>query len=436
MKFNKFLTWFVIILLAIIPVILLIVGKDGAGFANYDSITHMFGQIAGLIGMTLFAITFILSTRIKFIEDAFGGLDKVYGVHGILGGTALILILFHPLLLVLNFIPESVNLAVKYLLPSSYWSVNFGIIAFVGMILLLCMTLYIGMKYQKWKISHRFLGLVFALAVLHIFLVRNTIAQDNIFNGYFIYAIIVSFIGLAAYSYSVLFRDKIASGRQYIIKSINKKNAGVHEVVMYSEYTPLKYKSGQFVFLKFKNKNVGSEPHPFSIASSSNNPLLKVIIKNLGDFTCKIPDLKVGDKVYVEGPYGRFNSDRNKGDQIWVAGGVGITPFLGMAEDLLKNPNMENTIDLYYSVRSPEDFIELKRLKEIESKVTNFKLVPWDSEVKGYITVDKIFQISKDLRDKDFYICGPHTLKESITNGLLKEGVLKKNIHQEEFNFK
>jgi predicted ferric reductase len=437
MRFKKLLAWFVIILLAIIPVLVLILGKKGNIPSDYGSITHLLGQITGLIGMTLFAITFILSTRLKFIEEGFGGLDKVYKAHCFLGGTALALILFHPLLLVTKFIPASINLAAKYLLPSSYWSVNFGIIALIGMIILLFITLYVKkIKYNNWKLTHKFLGIIFILAVLHIFLVRGSISQDNIFNGYFIYAGVVSLIGLSAFFYSLLFRNKVASGSSYIIKSVNKKSTGVYEIVMSPEYNPLKYKSGQFVFLTFKNKKIGDEPHPFSIASSSNNPSLKVVIKNLGDFTSKIDDLNIGDKVRVEGPYGRFNYERTGKDQIWIAGGIGITPFLGMAEDLEKNPNMRNKVELYYSVKCCDDFIELKKFKEVESKNKNFILIPWDTEEKGYIKAEDIFQISKDLRDKDFYICGPPSLKRSIIKGLLKEGVLKENIHMEDFDFR
>jgi predicted ferric reductase len=435
MKYKRFLIYLIIFILAIIPVFLVINNATGK-FSDYKSATHTLGQIAGLVGMTLFAINFILSTRIKFIEDGFNGLDKVYVSHGLLGGTALILVLFHPLLLVLNFIPENISLAAHYLLPNTYWSVNFGIIALLSLIFLIYLTLYTRIKYQKWKFSHEFLGVVFIFAVLHIFLIRGTIAQDNIFRGYFVYAIIVSLIGLGGFFYSLFLRNKFSSRTLYAIKEINKKNLGVYELVLAPEYAPLKYKAGQFVFLSFKNKKIGKEPHPFSIASSSNNILLKVVIKNLGDFTSQLPELKVGDKVYVEGPYGRFNYNKTGKDQIWIAGGIGITPFLGMAEDMGKNTNIKNQVELYYSANGEEEFVGLKELKEFALKNKNLKIITWNTEVKGYIKVDNIFQMSKELRDKEFYICGPEGLKQSMIKGLLKEGIKEKDIHMEEFKFR
>lgn len=436
MNYKRLLTWFVIILFAILPVFFLILGKSGNMPTGYGPITHVLGQITGLIGMSIFAITFLFSTRIKFIEDAFGGLDKVYKIHGILGGTALALILFHPLLLVFNFVPDSINLAVKYLLPSTYWSVNLGIIALTGMIILICLTLYAGIKYHKWKVSHKFLGVIFILAVLHIFLVRGTISQDNIFNGYYVYAAIVSLIGLSGFTYSLLFRNVLASHEVYEIKAINKPGKNIHEIVLSPKDKQLKYKSGQFVFVRFKNKSLGKEPHPFSITSTSNNPTLKIIIKGLGDFTNRLSELNVGEEVQVEGPYGRFDYQDGGKNQVWIAGGIGITPFIGMARDLTKNINIKIKVDLYYTARTREDLISIEEFKKLESENTNFKVIPWISNEKGLITVRDIERISKDLKEKDFFICGPQKLKENIKEDLLRLKVNEKKIHQEDFGFR
>jgi predicted ferric reductase len=184
------------------------------------------------------------------------------------------------------------------------------------MMILIVLTLYVKMKYDKWKLSHKFLGLIFIIAVLHIFLVRGTASQDNIFQGYYVYAILVSLIGLCAFFYSLLFRNRIASGKLYKIKSLKRKGENVHEIILVPENTPLKYQSGQFVFVKFKNKKVGKEPHPFSIASASNNPSLKIIVKGLGDFTNRLSDLNVGDKVHVEGQRTDMDCWRNRNHPI------------------------------------------------------------------------------------------------------------------------
>ncbi|MCX5903436.1 MAG: ferric reductase-like transmembrane domain-containing protein, partial [Proteobacteria bacterium] len=91
----------IIILIGISIVLLwVIVRLNTPKFIDYEITTHSFGQLSGLIGMTLFALTFVLTTRIKKIENMFNGLDKMYKIHHTMGVISFILILFHPVLLV------------------------------------------------------------------------------------------------------------------------------------------------------------------------------------------------------------------------------------------------------------------------------------------------------------------------------------------------
>jgi predicted ferric reductase len=436
MQLKTVLGWCILLLICFIPFGLWqIFGPGISEMVNYASITHSLGEVFGLIGMTMFAMTFVLSTRIPFIEDVFGGLDKVYIVHGILGGTALILILFHPILLVLKFFPAQTALAAKYLLPSSYWSVNLGIIALFGIIILIFITLFSKIKYNRWKFTHEFLGLMFVFAVLHIFLVRNTISQDNIFNGYYIYAAIVSGIGLGSFAYSLFIKGRLFKNAIYTVKEIKKKGS-FFEVEMRPEHKPISYKAGQFVFLRFYNKHLSKESHPFSIASQSNNPNLKVVIKKLGDFTQNMETLKKGDKIGVEGPYGRFSMlSKSKNDHVWIAGGIGVTPFLGMVQDLETTDTPEK-VWLFYSVNDDADFIGYDVFQHVSQQTKKFKFVPWNSKKQGHLTAKSIHAESGKFREKEFYLCGPERFKQGIIESLLRAGVSKIHIHEEAFDFR
>ncbi|PIN90635.1 hypothetical protein COU57_02935 [Candidatus Pacearchaeota archaeon CG10_big_fil_rev_8_21_14_0_10_32_14] len=431
---KKIFGWAFILIVSFFPVYLWVVYGPGIeDLTSYAEITHSLGELFGLVGMTMFALTFVLSTRIKFIEDIFGGLDKVYIVHGILGGMALIFILFHPIFLVLKFIPQEINRAAEYLLPSSYWSVNFGIISIIGMIILIFITLFTKMKYNRWKFTHEFLGLMFALAVLHIFLIRGTISQDNIFEGYYLYATAVSIIGLGAFSYSLFIKDRMMKNAVYKISSLNQSK-DLFEINMVPDHKPINYSAGQFLFLRFYNENLSKEAHPFSIASKSNSKELKVIIKKLGDFTNKLEHLKVGDKVFVEGPYGRFNFKNYKcKNQVWIAAGIGITPFLGMVEELLDH--REYSVDMIFSAKDDTDFVGYNLLNDIASANKNFKFIPWNSSVKGHVEIKDIYDLAGKFREKEFFLCGPENFKQEIIEKLKKAGVKEKNIHEEAFDF-
>ncbi|HSB47059.1 MAG TPA: ferric reductase-like transmembrane domain-containing protein [Candidatus Bilamarchaeum sp.] len=433
---QKYSGWVAIAVISLIPVLLwLVLGPGLEEFGDYESATHSVGELAGLVAMTMFALTFVLSTRITYIEDLFGGLDKVYIAHGILGASALTLILAHPIFLVLKFVPDDMRQAAIYLLPSDYWSVNFGIIALFGMILLIVITLFVRMKYQHWKFTHEFLGLVFFFAVLHIFLVPTDATADNVFDGYYFYAAAVSAIGLGAFTYSLVLKDRLAKAAPYRIDSVNVKSSGMYELVMSPEHKPISYKAGQFIFVRFYNEKLSSEAHPFSIASKSNDSSIRIVVKSLGDYTDKMHHLKAGDKVSVEGPFGRFNFERKASKpQIWLAGGIGITPFLGMAEDLKVGAFHNPRIKLYYSVREKKDFVGLEELREVEAATDNFTVVPWVTSEKGRLQLKDID--AGTLTANEYFLCGPGPFKKSLIDNLVRQGVPKSHIHTEEFEFR
>lgn len=437
MKIRTILGWTLILLISLLPVFLWFhFGSTGTEFSNYSSTTHSLGELFGLVGMTMFALTFILSTRISWIEDVFGGLDKVYITHGILGGTALMLILAHPIFLVLKFVPSQLGVAAGYLLPSSYWSVNFGILALLGMITLIFITLFTKMKYHRWKFTHEFLGLMFLFAVFHIFLVRGNASQDNIFAGYYLYAGVVSALGLFGFSYSLFIKNRLFKNAVYTVKSLENKG-DLFEITLAPEHKPISYKAGQFIFVRFYNENISSEAHPFSIASRSDAEKIVIVVKKLGDYTSKLAHLKEGDKVSVEGPYGRFNYKKySHKNQVWIAAGIGVTPFIGMAKDVVEDPALKGDITLIYSVRNKEDLIGNSLFKEISEKTSRFRYVPWVSKDKGRIDAKAIYDNGGEFRNKEFFLCGPTAFKESIIKKLIDNKVKKNHIHEEAFDFR
>jgi predicted ferric reductase len=441
MKSKTLFGWIGLMIICFTPAALLLMLRPAPpADTTFANVTHIIGQLCALIGTTMFALTFVLSTRWKWIEEIFDGLDKVYRVHAVLGGNALILLLFHPIFLVMKFIPERFDLASKYIIPGGYISVDLGIYALLTMILLLVFTFYSNMKYHIWKISHKFLGIVYIAAVFHIFMVASDVARDYIFAGYYIYAGVVGFIGISAFLYALLIKSSPLREAEYIIESVKTKDAGVFDLTFIPKGTPIRYRSGQFIFIRFLNDSLSREAHPFSVASPSNSPSIRVMIKGLGDFTSKLTVLKAGNKFKIEGPYGRFSFPRFKNSyEVWIAGGIGITPFLGMAQDLKENSkeNYKRKVDLYYSVVNANEYVEIEDLRMVESTSNGiFRLIPWLSSEKGFLSAESIEKISNGLKNKVFYLCGPADMKNAIKEGLIKKGIPKERIIEEDFAFR
>ena len=110
--------------------------------------------------------------------------------------------------------------------------------------------------------------------------------------------------------------------------------------------------AGQFAFVNFDDVEAA---HPFTITSAwQNDGLLLFSIKGLGDYTRTLASsLHVGQGVVVEGPYGRFNFQGEGGRQIWIGGGVGVTPFIARLKQLAR-AGRSDPIDLFYATNAPD----------------------------------------------------------------------------------
>lgn len=421
-----------IVLLTSIPIVLwLLLVPLSFRFGDSSTAFTSIGQLLGIIGMTLFAITLTLSARLAFLEEYFGGLDRMYNVHHYSGVIAFLFLLTHPLILAIPYFQYSSLKAAQFLLPSANWPKNFGIFALLLMMVLLTITLYARWRYQLLRFLHQILGAVFFLGALHSFLIPSDISQSI---GLKWYLLSLSGFALAAYLYRTIFGSLLVKRYTYTVQNVRQLDATVTEIVMVPVGDTMRYSPGQFLFVSFKDAGIDRETHPFSISSAPSEKELRITTKALGDYTKSLKDVKIGSTARIEGPFGRFSylHGLNK-SQIWIAGGIGITPFLNMARNLRVNTQADYGIDFYYSTRTAAEMIFLPELKEIALQYPRLRIIPFSSDEKGFLTMGAVRTLSGDLRDKDIYVCGPPPMMHGIVAGCKQMGVPTKYIHCEEF---
>ncbi len=419
----------IIIVLSIIPVVIWsFMMPLSLRFADINSITTSVGQILGLIGMTLFSINLILAGRFKFLDRYFKGLDKVYVNHSKIGSISFSFLLFHPLFLVVKYILISTSTAALFFVPFTDMPITWGIISLSLMIILISTTFYIKLKYNIWKISHKGMTIAFIFAIIHTLMISSDVSRNH-FLAFYILSLAI--IGLLV-SIRQVFLSNFKKKLNFRVKNVKQLNQDIVEIEMEPLGKVLSFIPGQFAFFSFISSNVSSESHPFSISSSSKDNNLKITVKNLGDYTSLLKNLKEGDSVIVDGPYGNFSYKNilNK-NQIWVAGGIGVTPFFSMANDLDDSYN----INFYYTVKDTIEAVYVKEFNEISQKNFNFKFKLWSTKDNGYINGESIVNLSNGLKDKDIFFCGPPVLMESLKEQFVLLGVDVKKIHYENFNF-
>lgn len=431
-KFLKYNSgWLIIVILASLPVIRWVFLLPlNLRFIDFNIATTSLGQIVGLLGMTLFSLNLILSSRLKILDKGYLGLSNVYKYHSRIGALSFSLLLFHPLFLLVTYIRISLRSAALFLLPSGNLAVTYGIIALVLMIVLMVLTFYIKLKYHHWKISHKFMVVVFVFAILHILLITSDISRDNFLR---FYILTLALLGIAAGFYRAFLSKYWNDNLVYNIIKVNWLSDQVVEIELAPRNKKLYFIAGQFAFFRFFSDNLSSESHPFSMSSAPEEENLKIMIKSLGDYTAKLKSLKVGDYADVDGPFGRFSYKHidNK-NQIWIAGGIGITPFLSMVRDL---KDSAYKIDLYYCTSNIQEAVLLDELMGLNLINSNLRIISWCSGDQGRITSQKISELSHSLDDKDIMLCGPDAFMTSLRQQFLSLHVSSRRIHWEQFKF-
>ena len=427
---RKNIGWLTIIALACAPIARwLSLAPWQQRFNDWGAVMISLGQITGLLGMVLFSINLILSGRFKILDRYFYGLNAVYSQHHNIGALAFSLLLFHPLFLAVNYLRASLYSAALFLLPSGNLPVTYGIIALGLMIILMVLTFYVKLKYQRWKFSHKFLVAVFIFAVLHTTYITSDISRDYPLRFYILG---LAIIGLLSGLYRAVLSKYFNANFSYRIKEVLPLSQDVIAITMEPQGRQMEYGPGQFVFVSFKSSSVSSEIHPFSITSSPKEKELRLVVKALGDYTGELKKLRPQDEASIEGPFGKFSYKNMAGkNQVWIAGGVGITPFASMAKDLKAG---EIKVDLYYCVGEKKEAVMLAELDRINDVNKDFKIILWCSDEKGRISGQIISDLSQGLADKDILLCGPPVFMKSLRQQFLKLNIPKSHIHWELFN--
>jgi predicted ferric reductase len=422
-------------ILAVIPLIIWFLMAPLAGrFYSSSGTFRSLGQLSGLLGMALLSINFILSARFKFLDKLFNGLNRVYIKHHLIGATAFCLLLFHPTFFVIQYLFISLKASFDFIFYMQDWAINLGKLGLLVFLVLMVITIYMNFKYQNWKNTHQYLGIVLFLGGLHMLFVSSDISNNTTLKYYMLF---LAVLGGFSYIYRTILSVYKKKEYKYKLKEVIKINESVVELKFEPLAEKINFLPGQFIFLRFEGDGILSESHPFSITSYSENKSLSLGIKTLGDYTSMIYLLRSGTVCNIEGPFGTFSYLKAKSKrQIWIAGGIGITPFLSMARQITASGKeaSDYKIDLYYSVKNENEGAFSEELEEISKKNNNFKFHKHFSDKGGYISTKFIADNSGDIKNSEIFLCGPGGFMKSLRGQFVNLGFSNDEIHSEEFS--
>ncbi len=391
--------------------------------AQHNS-SAIFSQYIGVTALIAMGLSQVLSTRFRILETLFGGLDQIYVLHKWLGIGALAAVLLH----------DTVDAELDGLgggFPFSDTAETLGEISLYGILALVLITVITFIPYPLWRFSHRLMGGFFTMAALHFAFIEKPFANTDPLG---LYVLTFCVLGVVSYIYTQLPTGLAARHRRYRVKSVEASGEAV-AVELALEETGIKHRAGQFAFVGFDNANL-SEIHPFTISSAPNNErTIRFTIKPLGDYTARIQhQLKVDSVARISPAYGHFEYRNSKTPQIWIAGGIGITPFLAWANSLVE---MQGPVHLFYCVSERKSAAHLAEVEALASQHANLHLHLIESAVQGRLTAEGIRAAADiDLDRTKVYFCGSEPMRDQLKAGLIAAGLNRRRFIYEAFEIR
>lgn len=382
----------------------------------------LFSQYLGMVALITMALGQIIATRWPGIEPLFGPLDQSYRLHKWLGISGLVAILLHD-----TIDAEMRGLGAETLLVEA--AETAGEISLYGILILVVITIATFIPYHLWKWTHRLIGIFFVMGSAHYLFILKPFKNGDPLG---IYMAVICAMGTVAYLYTSAPRG-LRPSRRYRIETLSREGAAL-SVEMRPEGAALRHVPGQFAFFAFSGAGM-SEPHPFTISSAPDaNGRLRVTIAPLGDLTTRVINaLEEGQEVRVDGAYGRFGRTR-PGPQLWVAAGVGVTPFVALAEAL---DAAAAPVRMICSVRSREDAVHGDLLQQLADSKPNLDVEFWESTRQGRLNAEALAEKSGvPLGDLQVLFCGPAEMRRALGLGLARLGLPRSRFHYEEFEIR
>ena len=420
------------------PLILAVIVNPAYG----GSFVYELGKNFALVGLAIVSFQILLSGRFKWLERPFG-FDVLIRFHkhvALLGITMLIL---HPVFLVIG--GAGLDLAIGMDKP---WYLWLGRISLGLLLINALLTRFQSgwrIKFERWRVIHDILAPVI---IVFGFIHSWNIGSDLYNTPMRVLWVIMPVISIVLFLYHRFLRPFVLSRSAYEVVEVKEEAEKVWTVKM---KPPLGrdvfgYLPGQFQFITFKRrKGLPIEEHHWTISSSPNEKnYVGSTIKALGDFTATIGETKTGDKAVIHAPFGRFSYVLHPDEKsfVFIAGGIGITPIMGMLRHM-RDAKSTMPVVLLYGNRHEKDIVFKIELEEIEKgghpvlKVVHVLSKPdenWNGET-GYIDQEKIEKYCGVLKGKGFYVCGPPGLVKKTIKNLRDLGVKDKRIHVELFSF-
>ena len=394
--------------------------------------------LSGLLSIAMMSLTMFLATRPAWLEAPLGGMDRVYRTHKWAGILAVSFAAMHWLIEMSDDILKAMIGRTGRLPKEKFTgllevlrdlSKDMGEWAIYALLVMLVITLWKKFPYRSWRILHRAMPVLYLMLAMHAALLAPTAYWSQPVGAMLAVLLVAGVYGAIRSLLNGIGRAREAKGQ---IIAVEHPAGDVTTVRCRLDQGWHGHRPGQFAFVTFDDKEGA---HPFTIASADQGDrTISFQIKALGDYTRKLgARLQAGQPVRVEGPYGRFDLARcnRRARQIWIAGGIGVTPFLAWLESLQGKPDQVSAADLHYCTRDRDTDAFVPRLETLCAALPGIRLHIHGARQGAVLKAESL----GEPKGAEIWFCGPNGLADALRQGIHAMG-WRPRFHQEVFEMR
>ncbi|MFC4241985.1 ferric reductase-like transmembrane domain-containing protein [Gryllotalpicola reticulitermitis] len=406
-----------------------VVTADGATLATAVA------ELAGMIGSYLVCVQLLLIARVPWLERAIG-LDRLVGWHKVVGTATLFLVLAHVSFMTLSqwlaggHGPVGSYLQLFRLYPDML-TATIGTAAILLAGLLSAQLLRAVLPYELWYWTHVTTYVAIFLTFLH------QVSAGPVFSGHPLprmiwWAMYLSTAACIVYWRALTPVMRFAEHRFEVVAVVPESPRMTSVWIRSQRPELLRVRAGQFMLIRFLTWGHLLTAHPYSISNVPANGLIRITVAELGDHSGRLRELRPGVRVLLEGPFGGFVGRRRAGAALLIAGGAGIGPIRGLAEEFAR---MGRSVVVVYRASRGDDLALYGELSQLPG-VHLIPLVGRRAEL-GYDPLDaeSLAYYVPDAAHREAFVCGPAPMIEKTTESLRELGLPAARVHFEELSF-
>ncbi|WP_225889052.1 ferredoxin reductase family protein [Streptomyces resistomycificus] len=401
-----------------------------AGFASNALI--VLGRLTGLYGALLMAFQLVLVARLPWLDRRIG-MDRLTSWHRWTGFGILFTLLGHAVFISFGYAASSDLDPVSQLVDLAE-TVEGVLRAVVALAVIIVVGAVSGryarrrLAYETWHFIHLYTYVAVVLAFTHQVAVGTTFASSSVATAYW-YGV----WGLALTSVFVgrlvlpLWRNW---RHQLRVTAVVPESDNVVSVYMSGrDLDRMPAQAGQFFLWRFLTRDRWWQANPFSLSAAPDGRTLRLTAKAAGSGSAALRHVKVGTRVFAEGPYGAFTAlHRTRPEAVLIAGGVGVTPIRALLEEI------QGHAVVIYRVATDRDAVLYDELRDLAlAKGCELHLVT-GPPVPDRLAPGELARMVPDIADRDVFLCGPPPMMNAVLGSLRELNVPKPQIHFERFS--